>query len=214
MKKKIIKISCAILAIFLIFFIINIYYETAGNPISKIIISKKAQEYVKKTYPSFELNLSKPSYNSKDNQYSVACTSNLGPDLYFEIYFYPNGEFINDTYEPKIKNNSHTFDRLHDLYAEDINNILKSTLNYNYVYITSDLWRVEDIPLNWEYDLHTKKLDIDIGVCVATSEISIDSFKKILLDVDEVLTLNDINVREYTMYLIEPFSNEKEKKQC
>lgn len=35
--------------------------------------------------------------------------------------------------------------------------------------------------------------------------------EKILLDVNEVLTLNDINVAEYTMYLIEPFSNEDEK---
>lgn len=98
MIKKILKISCIVLASVLIFTIFDFFYEWKGNPISKIKISRKAEEYIENTYPNMDISLDYPVLNMQCHMYFVRCTSKSNPDLHFEIRFTDTGTLMYDTY--------------------------------------------------------------------------------------------------------------------
>ncbi len=208
MKKRILKICCAVLALVLICFVFHIYFSFTGNPIIKMIVSNNAKEYVEKTYPHLELQLSSPGFKSKDHHYYVDCISKLGSDIKFSINFSDTGKLLFDNYDPTVKNNPNTIERLHYLYQDEIKSLLKAACNYDYEYILAGITPLEDLSLNCKYDLHSKIIDINVWVSIYTKDLSL---AKILLNINNVITENDINVTKYSIWLKNPTSNNDEK---
>lgn len=91
MKKR--KIVFSVLALLLIGFVLFVYNEFNGNPISKYFATQKLESYLKETYPKKEFRVDPGSYNFKDkvfpyNVIEIGSTNsdNSGPKEYrFEM---------------------------------------------------------------------------------------------------------------------------------
>ena len=94
------KILFSVLALLLIGFVLFIYNEFNGNPVSKYFATKELESYLKETYPKKEFRLDPGSYNFKDKEYSfnvieIGSTTpgGTGP----REYFFSVRGFINPT---------------------------------------------------------------------------------------------------------------------
>lgn len=88
------------LALLLIGFVLFIYNEFNGNPISKYLATKELESYLKETYPQKDFRVDSGSYNFKDKEYgftvieigSVTPEGNKPREYFFSV-----SGFINPT---------------------------------------------------------------------------------------------------------------------
>lgn len=206
MKKKIIKISCIVIAFLLIGFILFIAFSFIGNPVSKIIVSNVSKKYVEKTYPDLDLNVEEPVYNFKFRTYVVHCRSKTSSDTRFSLDFNHSGKLIQDNYDSYVASGFNTLIRLQDQYKKDLEQLLKLILKYDYDYIVVDAVTTENIPLDYEYDLHDKKINLNLSVNLYSDERTWDNLAKILVEINDVMTKNNINIKSYSLVLSNPLS--------
>lgn len=115
MKKKNIVIICVLTALLgAVCFFANAFF---GNPISKILVSNKAQKYVDKHYPTLNLQINKPFYNFKDGRYYVLLKSETSIDTHFSISFSQGGKLMQDDYS-SVTGGFNTYGRLDEEYRK------------------------------------------------------------------------------------------------
>ena len=206
MKRKVLKILCAVLAFILIGFILYITFSFTGNPLSKIIVSNASKNYIEKTYPDLDLKKDVPLYDFKFGNYIVHCQSKTSTDTNFSIYFSWDGKLISDNYTSYVTSGFNTLQRINTLYQKDIESILKLNLKYDYDYILTELTTAENLPLDFKYDIHSNKTNSHISIYLYSNERTWDNLAKILLEINNLMKTNDLKIKTYSIVLQNPLS--------
>ena len=98
---KIILYTALIVLLAIVLFILLSFF---GNPISRIIAGKAADEYLKTHYTELDLERDKVYYNFKDGSYVVRLQDKNSIDTMFELSFDSFGKMKNDTYSDRLFN--------------------------------------------------------------------------------------------------------------
>ncbi len=116
--KKTLKILSIVVACILILGLLYIANGFLGNPVSKFIVNKKANEYINNTYPDLSLN-KEIFYSFKDSNYYVTLSSEESKDLVFVLSYSMSGKLNYDTYESNITNGYNVMERITGDYREE-----------------------------------------------------------------------------------------------
>lgn len=120
MKKVLIYISIGALVAVVLFFAIAFF----GNPISRVLANKAANDYLKTHYTDLELQKDRAFYNFKDAKYVVRLQDKNSPDSQFALSFDSLGRLKYDSYGDRELN---TFRR----YVDFLNNLSDEIANEN-----------------------------------------------------------------------------------
>ena len=120
MKKVLIYTSIGALVAIFLFFAVAFF----GNPISRVLANKAANDYLKTHYTELELEKESAFYNFKDAKYVVRLQDKNSPDSSFELIFDSLGHLKYDSYGDRTIN---TFRR----YVEFLNNLSDEIANEN-----------------------------------------------------------------------------------
>jgi hypothetical protein len=115
-RKLALKIVALVIALFLIYLILSITNAFVGNPVSAAFAEKAIKHYVAENYSSLDLELEKPIYNFKFNEYTAIAKSKTSIDTHFMIH-YRNGKVKYDDYESYVIGNFNTIQRLEKEYS-------------------------------------------------------------------------------------------------
>lgn len=117
-KSKTKKILAGLAAFAIIGGLLVIANGLVGNPISKMIVNKKAKEYVNKNYNDLDLRLEDAVYNFKDGRYFVRARSDKSIDTHFEINFTGTGKVHYDNYKDNVLSKWNTWQRINSEYRK------------------------------------------------------------------------------------------------
>ena len=120
MKKLLIYTSIGVALAIILFFAVSFF----GNPISKGLANKAANDYLKTHYTELELEKERAFYNFKDAKYVVRLQDKNSPDSSFELSFDSLGHLKYDSYGDRELN---TFRR----YVDFLNNLSDEIANEN-----------------------------------------------------------------------------------
>lgn len=120
MKKVLIYTSIGVLVAIILFFMVAFF----GNPISRVLENKAANDYLKTHYTELELEKESAFYNFKDAKYVVRLQDKNSTDSSFELIFDSLGHLKYDSYGDRTIN---TFRR----YVEFLNNLSDEIANEN-----------------------------------------------------------------------------------
>lgn len=120
MKKVLIYTSIGVALAIILFFAVAFF----GNPISRVLANKAANNYLKTHYTELELEKERAFYNFKDAKYIVRLQDKNSPDSSFELIFDSLGRLKYDSYGDRELN---TFRR----YVEFLNNLSDEIANEN-----------------------------------------------------------------------------------
>lgn len=120
MKKLLIYTSIGVALAIILFFAVSFF----GNPISKGLANKAANDYLKTHYTELELEKERAFYNFKDAKYVVRLQDKNSPDSSFELIFDSLGRLKYDSYGDRELN---TFRR----YVDFLNNLSDEIANEN-----------------------------------------------------------------------------------
>lgn len=137
MKKKVLKIIAFLAAIVLIAVICFLIIGFVGNPVSKMLAEKNAEEYLAENYPQQGFVINDASYNYVMANYSIKAEVPGSLDKYFYIKAGSDGRIRSDTYKLDIINRMNTSDRISTAYRESVDEIRN---NPNYPYPTGNLY--------------------------------------------------------------------------
>ena len=120
MKKLLIYTSIGVALAIILFFAVAFF----GNPISRALANKAANDYLKTHYTELELEKERAFYNFKDAKYVVRLQDKNSPDSSFELSFDSLGHLKYDSYGDRELN---TFRR----YVDFLNNLSDEIANEN-----------------------------------------------------------------------------------
>ena len=120
MKKILIYTSIGALVAIILFFVVAFF----GNPISRVLANKAANDYLKTHYTDLELQKDRAFYNFKDAKYVVRLQDKNSPDSQFELSFDSLGRLKYDSYGDRTIN---TFRR----YIDFLNKLSDEIANEN-----------------------------------------------------------------------------------
>lgn len=120
MKKVLIYTSIGVALAIILFFAVAFF----GNPISRVLANKAANDYLKTHYTELELEKERTFYNFKDAKYVVRLQDKNSPDSQFALSFDSLGHLKYDSYGDRELN---TFRR----YVEFLNNLSDEIANEN-----------------------------------------------------------------------------------
>lgn len=120
MKKVLIYTSIGVALAIILFFAVAFF----GNPISRVLANKAANDYLKTHYTELELEKESAFYNFKDAKYVVRLQDKNSTDSSFELIFDSLGHLKYDSYGDRTIN---TFRR----YVEFLNNLSDEIANEN-----------------------------------------------------------------------------------
>lgn len=120
MKKILIYTSIGALVAIILFFAVAFF----GNPISRVLANKAANDYLKTHYTDLELQKDRAFYNFKDAKYVVRLHDENSPDSKFELSFDSLGRLKYDSYGDRTIN---TFRR----YIDFLNKLSDEIANEN-----------------------------------------------------------------------------------
>lgn len=120
MKKILIYTSIGALVAIILFFAVAFF----GNPISRVLANKAANDYLKTHYTELELEKERAFYNFKDAKYVVRLQDKNSPDSRFELSFDSLGRLKYDSYGDRELN---TFRR----YVDFLNKLSDEIANEN-----------------------------------------------------------------------------------
>ena len=120
MKKFLIYTSIGVALAVILFFAVAFF----GNPISRVLANKAANDYLKTHYTDLELEKERAFYNFKDAKYIVRLQDKNSPDSSFELNFDSLGRLKYDSYGDRELN---TFRR----YVDFLNKLSDEISNEN-----------------------------------------------------------------------------------
>lgn len=196
-NKKLLKIAAFITAVLLIIGLCVLANMFVGNPVSRILASKAAEEYLEKNFPDTPYFVDKVDYSFKDGSYYARILLPGSRDNNFNIGFSPLGERQYCDYETLVKNRQNTAYRLIDEYSSSAEPILRTIVEDGYVNCnlvfddgsrdTNGL-RTSDLELDGVYDV--MELGRQIGCVTAyilTDDITPQTAAKYLLDIKKAM---------------------------
>lgn len=165
MKKKVLKVSALVLAIVLTIGVGIFADSLVGNPVSKFLATKSANEYLEKNFSDKDFQIEEVTYDFKTGGYYARVTSPTSIDSHFSILLNFVGKVDYDTYDD-VTTGWNTAYRLEDDYRNAVKAITESkdfSEKYFIAYgeipcILSDYPIDEEHP---EYALQKEELVID-----------------------------------------------------
>lgn len=166
MKKKILKVLALILAIVLIIGIGLFANALVGNPVSKFLATKSAEEHIEKNYADKDFQIEEVNFDFKTGGYYARITSPTSIDSHFSLSFDWMGKLVRDCYDDDVTSGWNTRRRINDEYKEIVDKVFANNqfpgfldISDGLIQFTSDE-NVED-PSIPEYAIITETLKID-----------------------------------------------------
>ena len=125
MKKKTLKILALVLAIILIIGVAFFANSLVGNPISKYLATKSANEHIEKNYSDKDFVVESVNYDFKTGDYHAKVTSPTSIDSHFTIQLGFTGKVFYDTYDD-ITTGWNTAYRLDEDYRNAVKSVTES----------------------------------------------------------------------------------------
>lgn len=229
MKKKVLKIIAFVIAIALILGICWVANGLNGNPISKMLAKRAANEYLEANFPDTDYFIDELGFSFKFTGYYAHVRSESSIDTQFSLNIDMAGNVFYDTFED-VKTGYITARRLEQEYRELVKQIFespafpyKSDIQYGKLEIHSQEYiddpMITDIP---DYSLATQDLILDkiydirelgrqaghLIVYVDSDTISFELAAKILLDIREEFDNACIPFRSIDFTLQPPLPDE------
>ena len=216
MKKKIMKIAALIIALALIVGVCIFANSLVGNPISKMLATNTAKQYIKENHPDMDYQLDGVTFNFKFVCYNAYFTSPSSPDSSFTLMLGMDGRIVHDYYEGQVVNRENTARRLENEYRAAVSKVLDNpALPYDchigyggLQFITEEFKNEPGVPA---YALITNELELDgiydvnelgakagkLTLYVYDDTVTVERLAEIILDIKGML--DDAGVRFYVM---------------
>lgn len=123
-RKTVLKVCAGVLAVFLIAGVLAVANSFMGNPVSALIASQKAQEYVSRVYPEDDWTLDRARYHFKFGEYMVDVRSKNSKDTHFTVHL-RGGDVSYDDYESRVKEKWNTLSRMEEEYSALVCSLLR-----------------------------------------------------------------------------------------
>ena len=216
MKKKILKIAAFVVALALIVGVCIFANSLVGNPISKMLATNTAKQYIKENHPDMDYQLDGVTFNFKFVCYNAYFTSPSSPDSSFTLMLGMDGRIVHDYYEGQVVNRENTARRLENEYRAAVSKVLDNpALPYDchigyggLQFITEEFKNEPGVPA---YALITNELELDgiydvnelgakagkLTLYVYDDTVTVERLAEIILDIKGML--DDAGVRFYVM---------------
>lgn len=191
--KIILYTALAILLAIALFIVLSFY----GNPISKIMADKAADQYLETHHRDLDLVHERAYYNFKDGTYVVRLWDKNSIDTKFDLSFDSFGKMTNDTYSDRLSNTFRRYmgflDELGDEIAKDsgfdFEIWLRPDDNFDYR---------EYLTLDQDFDADNLPSKITAGFKAYAEKPSLDDLMNGLKKVYEALKERNIAVSTYS----------------
>ncbi len=225
MKKKILKILALVVAIVLIIGVGLFANALVGNPVSKFLATKSANEYIEKTYSDKDFVIEEVTYDFKTGGYYARVTSPTSIDSHFSLSFDWMGKLVLDCYDD-VTTGWNTAMRLEDDYRNAVKAVTESkdfSEKYFLAYgeipcVLSDYPIDEEKP---EYALQRKDLVLDkvydirevganhgkLVLWAQDDEVTIERLSELLLDVKNKFDKSGVTFKAVE-FILEPTKEE------
>jgi len=165
MKKKTLKILALVLAIILIIGVAFFANSLVGNPISKYLATKSANEHIEKNYGDKDFVVESVNYDFKTGDYHAKVTSPTSIDSHFTIQLGFTGKVFYDTFDD-ITTGWNTAYRLDEDYRNAVKSVVESKdFPYNcHICIGEMQFAMGDYPIDEakpDYALKREELVVD-----------------------------------------------------
>ena len=216
MKKKILKIAAFVVALALIVGVCIFANSLVGNPISKMLATNTAKQYIKENHPDMDYQLDGVTFNFKFVCYNAYFSSPSSPDSSFTLMLGMDGKIIQNYYEAHVIERGNTARRLEEEYRAAVGKVLdnpafpyNSHIDYGELQFIQEEYRnAEGVP---PYALITNDLDLDgiydvnelgakagkLTIYVYDDTVTVERLAEIILDIKGML--DDAGVRFYVM---------------
>ena len=196
--------ALAILLAIVLFIVLSFY----GNPISKIMADKAADEYLKTHHTELDLVRERAYYNFKDGTYVVELWDKNSVDTKFALSFDSFGKMKSDTYNDRLFN---TF-RRYMSFLDDLADEIAKDSGLDFV-----IWlRPDDdidyrayLTLDQDFDADNLPSKITAGFKAYAEKPSLEDLMNGLKKLYEVLKERNIAVSSYSGLII-PNADKKE----
>ena len=216
MKKKILKIAAFVVALALIVGVCIFANSLVGNPISKMLATNTAKQYIKENHPDMDYQLDGVTFNFKFVCYNAYFTSPSSPDSSFTLMLGMDGKIVQNYYEAHVIERGNTARRLEEEYRAAVGKVLdnpsfpyNSHIDYGELQFIQEEYRnAEGVP---PYALITNELELDgiydvnelgakagkLTIYVYEDTVTVERLAEIILDIKGML--DDAGVRFYVM---------------
>ena len=216
MKKKILKIAAFVVALALIVGVCIFANSLVGNPISKMLATNTAKQYIKENHPDMDYQLDGVTFNFKFVCYNAYFSSPSSPDSSFTLMLGMDGKIIQNYYEAHVIERGNTARRLEEEYRTAVGKVLdnpsfpyNSHIDYGELQFIQEEYRnAEGVP---PYALITNELELDgiydvnelgakagkLTLYVYDDTVTVERLAEIILDIKGML--DDAGVRFYVM---------------
>lgn len=211
MKKKILKAALIIVAV--IFIGVAVWFANGffGNPVSKHLAIKSAQEYLEANFAGTDYEIEDTFYDFKTTGYNVKIKSPSSADSSFTIRAGLDGKVSYDTYEDSVTQRGNTAARIGKAYREATDGIFESeAFPYESDICFGDIEFVQesyadnhDVP---EYAIVTNELELDkeydlkdmgskaghLVVYVQSETVTAEKLAEVLLTIKDLFDKNGV----------------------
>ena len=216
MKKKILKIAAFIVAVALIAGLCWFANSLVGNPISKLLATNTAKQYLQDHHPDTDYQLDAVTFNFKFVCYNAYFSSPSSPDSSFTLMLGMDGKIIQDYYEAHVTNRENTARRLENEYRAAVGKVLDNPafpydchIGYGELQFIPEEYKNEsDVP---SYALITNDLELDgiydinelgakagkLTIYIYDDTVTIERLAEIILDIKGML--DDAGIGFYVM---------------
>lgn len=191
--KIILYTALAILLAIVLFIVLSLF----GNPISKIMAEKAADQYLETHHRDIDLVHERAYYNFKDGTYVVRLWDKNSVDTKFDLSFDSFAKMTNDTYSDRLFN---TFRRYMSFLDELGDEIVKdSGFDFElWLRPDDDIDYREYLTLDQDFDRDNLPSKITAGFKAYAEKPSLDDLMNGLKKVYEALKERNIAVSEYS----------------
>lgn len=216
MKKKILKIAAFVVAVALIAGLCWFANGLVGNPISKLLATNTAKQYLRDHHPDTDYQLDAVTFNFKFVCYNAYFSSPSSPDSSFTLMLGMDGKIVQDYYEAHVTNRENTARRLENEYRAAVGKVLDNPafpydchIGYGELQFIPEEYKNEsDVP---SYALITNDLELDgiydinelgakagtLTIYIYDDTVSVERLAEIILDIKAML--DDAGVSFYVM---------------
>lgn len=216
MNKKLLKIAAFIVAVALIAGLCWFANGLVGNPISKLLATNTAKQYLRDHHPDTDYQLDAVTFNFKFVCYNAYFSSPSSPDSSFTLMLGMDGKIVQDYYEAHVTNRENTARRLENEYRAAVGKVLDNPafpydchIGYGELQFIPEEYKNEaDVP---SYALITNDLELDgiydinelgakagaLTIYIYDDTVSVERLAEIILDIKAML--DDSGVSFYVM---------------
>lgn len=202
-----------------------------GNPVSKALVTEKAEIYLNENYAGEGYVIESVNYDFKATQYYVSVNKSGSLDKHFTLYSGFDGKIGFDTYESDVVDKWNTADRICNEYISIVNALFESKeFSYDFSiafgeieFDDDDYGEDETVPdyaidfdsleIDGEYDIYEmgKKAGC-FTVYVEDNEVSYEKLAEILLELKENADKEKVGFRAVSCVLEYPIDENLESR--